>query len=196
MPLAFINPGDVTLVPDPAYPVYKNATLFAGGEPYLMPLTEDRAFLPDLKAIPPAILAKAKILFLNYPNNPVSAIAPRAFLEEVVAFAKKHHLIVAYDNAYSEMFYEEPPLSFLEIPGAKDVGIEFHSLSKTYNMTGWRIGWVCGNAEMIKGLASIKDSVDSGAFQAIQEAAVAALEDPASEKFVKDMRVLYQASPK
>ncbi len=192
LPLAFVNPGDVTLVPDPAYPVYKNATLFAGGEPHLMPLKEDRAYLPDLKAIPAAVLSKAKILFLNYPNNPVAAVAPRAFLEEVVAFATKHHLVVAYDNAYSEMYYEDPPLSFLEIPGAKEVGIEFHSLSKTYNMTGWRIGWVCGKAEIIRGLATIKDSVDSGAFQAIQEAAIAALADPASEAFVKDMRALYK----
>ncbi len=108
LPLAFVNPGDVTLVPDPAYPVYKNATLFAGGEPYLMPLKEERAFLPDLNAIPSAALAKAKILFLNYPNNPVAATAPREFLEEVVAFAKKHHLIVAYDNAYSEMITTKP----------------------------------------------------------------------------------------
>jgi len=129
---------------------------------------------------------------LNYPNNPIAAVAPRAFLEEVVAFAKKHQLVVAYDNAYSEMYFGEPPLSFLEIPGAKDVGIEFHSLSKTYNMTGWRIGWVCGNAELIKGLATIKDSVDSGAFQAIQEAALAALEDPASPPFVKEMQALYK----
>src|SRR6185503_14943 len=148
LPLAFVNPGDVTLVPDPAYPVYKNATLFAGGEPVLMPLREERGFLPDLQKIPTEKLAKAKILFLNYPNNPVAAMAPKAFLEEVVAFAKKHHLIVSYDNAYSEMYYEEPPLSFLQIPGAKDVGIEFHSLSKTFNMTGWRIAWVCGNAEL------------------------------------------------
>jgi LL-diaminopimelate aminotransferase len=192
LPLAFLNPGDVALVPDPAYPVYKNATLFAGGKPYLMPLLEKRAFLPDLKKIPASVLKKAKILFLNYPNNPVAAVAPRAFLEEVVAFAKKHKLIVAYDNAYSEMFYEGPPLSFLEIPGAKEIGVEFHSLSKTYNMTGWRIGWVCGNPDLIKGLATIKDSVDSGAFQAIQEAAIAALEDPASEGFVKDMRALYR----
>jgi LL-diaminopimelate aminotransferase len=192
LPLAFINPGDVALVPDPAYPVYKNATLFAGGKPHLLPLLEKRAYLPDLKTIPGAVLKKAKILFLNYPNNPVAAVAPRDFLEDVVAFAKKHHLVVAYDNAYSEMYYEKPPLSFLEIPGAKDVGIEFHSLSKTYNMTGWRIAWVCGNAELIKGLASIKDSVDSGAFQAIQEAAISALEDPASEAFVRDMRVLYK----
>ncbi len=192
LPLAYINPGDVALVPDPAYPVYKNATLFAGGKPYLMPLLEKRNFLPDFQAIPAAVLKKAKILFLNYPNNPVAAVAPRAFLEEVVAFAKKHHLAVAYDNAYSEMYYEEPPLSLLEIPGAKDVGIEFHSLSKTYNMTGWRIAWVCGNPDLIKGLATIKDSVDSGAFQAIQEAAIAALEDPASEPFVQGMRALYK----
>jgi len=192
LPLAFVNPGDVTLVPDPAYPVYKNATLFAGGEPYLMPLKEERQFLPDLKAIPAAVLAKAKILFLNYPNNPVSAMAPRAFLEEVVAFARQHHLIVAYDNAYSEMYYEDAPLSFLEIPGAKEVGIEFHSLSKTFNMTGWRMAWFCGNPELIKGLATIKDSIDSGAFQAIQEAGIAALSSPESEPFVQDMRTLYR----
>jgi LL-diaminopimelate aminotransferase len=146
----------------------------------------------DLKAIPAAVLSRAKILFLNYPNNPVSAVAPRAFLEEVVAFAKKHSLIVAYDNAYSEMYYEEPPLSFLEIPGAKDVGIEFHSLSKTFNMTGWRIGWVAGKPEIIKGLATIKDSMDSGAFQAIQEAGIAALSAPEAEPFVAEMRALYK----
>jgi LL-diaminopimelate aminotransferase len=190
LPLAFLNPGDVALVPDPAYPVYKNATLFAGGEPYLLPLLEEKHFLPDLEAIPASVLSRAKILFLNYPNNPVAAMAPRAFLEKVVAFAKKHKLVVAYDNAYSEMYYEEPPLSFFEIPGAKEVGIEFHSLSKTYNMTGWRIGWVCGNADLIKGLSQIKDSVDSGAFQGIQEAAIAALQGP--PKFVEDMRALYK----
>ncbi len=188
-PLAFLNPGDVALVPDPAYPVYKNATLFAGGEPYLMPLKDERQFLPDLKAIPSAILSRAKILFLNYPNNPISAIAPRSFLEEVVAFAKEHNLIVAFDNAYSEMYFEEPPLSFLQIPGAKEVGVEFHSLSKTYNMTGWRLGWVAGNPAIIKGLATIKDSMDSGAFQAIQEAGIAALQGP--ESFVADMRKIY-----
>lgn len=190
LPLAFVNPGDVTLVPDPAYPVYKNATLFAGGEPYLMPLKEERKFLPDLGAIPSSVLARARILFLNYPNNPISAIAPRAFLEEAVAFAKKHRLIVAYDNAYSEMYYEERPLSLLEIPGAKDVAIEFHSLSKTYNMTGWRMGWICGHPNLLKGLATIKDSMDSGQFQAIQEAGIAALEGP--ESFVQGMRELYR----
>jgi LL-diaminopimelate aminotransferase len=189
-PLAFIDPGQVALVPDPAYPVYKNATQFAGGEAYLLPLKEERGFLPDLGAIPQDVLQRARILFLNYPNNPVAAVAPRSFLEEVVAFAKKHNLIVAYDNAYSEMYFEEPPLSFLEIPGAKDVGIEFHSLSKTYNMTGWRIGWVCGNAELVKGLAQIKDSMDSGAFQAIQEAGIAAL--TVAEKQVEEMRALYR----
>lgn len=190
LPLAYLNPGDVALVPDPAYPVYKNATLFAGGEPYLMPLREENGFLPDLKAIPADILKRAKLLFLNYPNNPIAAIAPRNFLEEVVAFAKQHQLVVAYDNAYSEMYFDQPPLSFLEIPGAQDVTIEFHSLSKTFNMTGWRIGWVCGNADLIKGLSQIKDSFDSGAFQAIQEAGIAALQGPAA--FVQDMRKLYK----
>ncbi len=190
LPLAFLNTGDIALVPDPGYPVYKNATLFAGGEPYLMPLAEESGFLPDLNAIPDAVLARAKLLFLNYPNNPVAAVAPRGFLEEVVAFAKKHHLVVAYDNAYSEMYFEEPPLSFLEIPGARDVGIEFHSLSKTYNMTGWRIGWVCGNPELISGLSKIKDSIDSGAFQGIQEAAIAALSG--SQLCVEEMRSLYK----
>lgn len=189
-PLAFLDPGQVALVPDPAYPVYKNATLFAGGEAYLMPLKEENHFLPDLKAIPVDVLKRARILFLNYPNNPIAATAPRSFLEEVVAFAKKHQLIVAYDNAYSEMFYEEPPLSFLQISGAKEVGIEFHSLSKTFNMTGWRIGWVCGNPELIKGLAQIKDSMDSGAFQAIQEAGIAALSSP--DAHLKEMRALYK----
>ena len=189
-PLAFIDPGQVALIPDPAYPVYKNATMFAGGEPYLLPLKEERGFLPDLKSIPSDILKRARVLFLNYPNNPIAAVAPRAFLEEVVAFAQKNSILVAYDNAYSEMYYEEPPLSFLEIPGAKEVGIEFHSLSKTFNMTGWRIGWVCGNAELIKGLSTIKDSMDSGAFQAIQEAGIAALGQ--SQKCVEDMRALYK----
>lgn len=189
-PLAFLNPGDVALVPDPAYPVYKNATLFAGGEPYRMPLTDDRHFLPDLQAIPPDVLSRAKILFLNYPNNPISAVAPRGFLEDAVAFARRHGLIVAFDNAYSEMYFEEPPLSFLQVPGAKEVGVEFHSFSKTYNMTGWRLGWVAGNPGLIKGLATIKDSMDSGAFQAVQEAGIAALQGP--ESFTEEMRRLYR----
>ncbi len=188
-PLAFLNPGDVALVPDPAYPVYVNAVLFAGGEPYRMPLREDRGFLPDLQKIPMDLMRRAKLMFLNYPNNPTAAVAPRAFLEEVVQFAKTYDLIVVYDNAYSEMYFEAPPLSFLEIPGAKEVGLEFHSLSKTYNMTGWRIGWVAGNAAIIKGLATIKDSIDSGAFQAVQEAAVAALSSP--QTCVEEMKALY-----
>jgi len=190
LPLAFIDPGQVVLVPDPAYPVYKNATLFAGGETYLMPLVEEQQFLPDLKAIPKDVLKRARLMFLNYPNNPIAAVAPRAFLEEVVAFARANDIVVAYDNAYSEMYFEEPPLSFLEIPGAKEVGIEFHSLSKTFNMTGWRIGWVCGNAALIKGLAQIKDSMDSGAFQAIQEAGIAALGQ--SQDCVESMRRMYR----
>jgi len=190
LPLAFIDPGAAALIPDPAYPVYKNATLFAGGEPYLLPLKEENDFLPELESIPASVLARSKILFLNYPNNPISATAPRVFLEEVARFARRNDLIVAYDNAYSEMYFEEPPLSFLEIDGAKEVGIEFHSFSKTYNMTGWRLGWACGSSKLIQGLAQIKDSMDSGAFQAIQEAGIAALTGP--DAFAEDMRALYR----
>lgn len=190
LPLAFLNPGEVALIPDPAYPVYKNATLFAGGKPYLMPLKEQKGFLPDLGLIPKQVLKKARLLFLNYPNNPAAAMAPRSFLEEVVDFARKNHLMVVYDNAYSEMYFSAPPLSLLQIPGAKDVGIEFHSLSKTYNMTGWRLGWACGNPDLLKGLSQIKDSIDSGVFQAVQEAGIAALSGP--EAWVGDMRALYR----
>jgi LL-diaminopimelate aminotransferase len=190
LPLAFIDPGQVALVPDPGYPVYKNATLFAGGEPFLMPLKEERNYLPDLDAIPKDVLKRARLMYLNYPNNPVAAMASRAFLEEVVQFAKKNNIIVAYDNAYSEMYFEDPPLSFLEIPGAKEIGMEFHSLSKTYSMTGWRIGWVCGHADLVKGVATIKDSIDSGAFQVVQEAGIAALNGP--DTFVKEMRAIYK----
>jgi len=157
-----------------------------------MPLKEERGFLPDLKSIPKNALKRAKLLFLNYPNNPVAAAAPRAFLEEVLKFARANSLIVAYDNAYSEMYFEEPPLSFLEIPGAKEVGIEFHSLSKTYNMTGWRSGRVAGHSEIIKGVAGVKDSIDCGAFQAIQEAGIAALSSPESEPFGTAMRAHYK----
>jgi len=142
--LAFINPGDVVLIPEPGYPVYNTGTIFTGGKPYFMPLKEENGFLPDLDAIPEEVCKKAKIMFINYPGNPTAAVAPRGFFEKVVAFANKHEIIVAHDAAYSEIYYEKKPMSFLEVPGAKEVGVEFHSLSKTYNMTGWRIGWVCG----------------------------------------------------
>ncbi|NTU41691.1 MAG: LL-diaminopimelate aminotransferase [Nitrospirales bacterium] len=176
IPLAFVNPGDVVLVPSPGYPVYPVGTLFAGGESYIMPLVEGNSFLPDLKAIPEDVLKRAKLMFLNYPNNPTSAIAPKEFYEEAIGLAAKHNIIICHDAAYSEVYYDnERPMSFLEIEGAKDVGIEFHSLSKTYNMTGWRIGFAVGNKDVIAGLGKIKSNLDSGVFQAVQEASIVAL---------------------
>jgi len=188
--LAFINPGDVVLIPEPGYPVYNTGAIFSDGVPYFMPLKEKNGFLPDLKAIPEDICKKAKIIFINYPNNPTAAMAPRSFYEEVVAFARKYNIIVAHDAAYSEIYYENKPMSFLEIPGAKDVGVEFHSLSKTYNMTGWRVGFVVGNAEIVKGLGMVKDNYDSGVFQAMQEAGVAALSGP--QDHVEQLRKMYK----
>jgi LL-diaminopimelate aminotransferase len=190
IPLAFINPGDVVLVPSPAYPVYKIATQFAGGIPYEMPLLKQNDFLPDLSVIPADVLKKAKMIFLNYPNNPTSALATKEFFKEVVAFANKHNIMVCHDFAYSEMSFDgyKPP-SFLETPGAMDVGIEFHSLSKTYNMTGWRIGFAAGNSSIIGGLGQIKSNIDSGIFEAIQLAGIEAMRD--DEAWLQKMRTLY-----
>jgi LL-diaminopimelate aminotransferase len=174
---ALIDAGDVALVPDPGYPVYSIATMFAGGEPYLMPLTEENDFLPDLSAIPEDVLRRAKVLWINYPNNPTAAVADISFYEEVVAFAKKWDIAVCHDAAYSEVAFDGyKPVSFLQVEGARDVGIEFHSLSKSYNMTGWRIGMAVGNAELIRGLFVIKSNVDSGVNQAIQQMGITALE--------------------
>ncbi len=175
-PLAFINPGDVALVPSPAYPVYNIATIFAGGESYFMPLLRENRFLPDLGSIPEEVAERAKIMFLNYPNNPTSAIADLDFFKQVVAFAEKHDILVCHDAAYTEMAFDgyHPP-SFLEVEGAKEVGIEFHSLSKTYNMTGWRIGFAVGNPVAVDGLGAIKSNIDSGVFQAIQLAGIEAI---------------------
>ncbi len=190
-PLAFLNEGDYSLVPDPCYPPYKGGTILAGGRPYLMPLKEDNAFLPDLKKIPLNILRKAKLMYINYPNNPTAAIAEKDFYEAVVNFATKNKIIVISDLAYSEIAYDGyRPSSFLEVEGAKSVGIEFHSLSKTYNMTGWRIGWACGNAKLVSALAKVKSNIDSGIFSAIQLAGIAALEGP--KQHLKDMCQLYQ----
>ena len=176
VPLAFVNPGDIVLVPSPGYPVYPVGTLFAGGESYIMPILEQNNYLPDFKIIPPDVLKRAKIMYLNYPNNPTSACAPKSFFEEAVALAKKYDIIICHDAAYSEVYFDnKPPVSFLETEGAKEVGIEFHSLSKTYNMTGWRIGFAVGNAAVIAGLGRIKSQLDSGAFHAIQEASIAAI---------------------
>lgn len=191
IPLAFVNPGDVVLVPSPGYPVYPVGTLFAGGEPYIMPLKEENGFLPDFKAIPEDVLKKAKLMFLNYPNNPTAAVASEVFFKEAIALAEKYSIIICHDAAYSEMYYDgEKPMSFLEVEGAKDVGIEFHSLSKTYNMTGWRIGFAVGNRNVIAGLGKIKANLDSGVFQAIQEASIVALKT--EDSILSDTRKTYQ----
>jgi len=190
IPLAFLNPGDVALVPDPAYPVYRIGTTFAGGVPYTMPLLPDRGFLPDLAAIPDDVAEKAKLIFLNYPNNPTAAVADRSFFREVVDFASEHEIIVVHDNPYSEIVFDgyRAP-SLLSVPGAMDVGIEMHSLSKTYNMTGWRIGFAVGNAEILAGLGKVKTNIDSGAFEAIQEAAITAL--TGTSDCIREMQKVY-----
>jgi LL-diaminopimelate aminotransferase len=191
LPLAIINPGDLALVPTPAYPVYHVGTLFAGGESYFMPLVRENNFLPDLHAIPPDVARRAKLMFLNYPNNPTGATAERDFYEEVLAFAREYNLMVCHDAAYSEMAFDGyRPMSFLEIPGAKEAAIEFHSLSKTYNMTGWRLGFAVGNARLIDSLGQVKSNIDSGAFNAVQWAGIAALEG--SQDCVKAMQQTYQ----
>jgi LL-diaminopimelate aminotransferase len=179
LPLAFIDSGETVLIPDPGYPVYQAATVFAGGTPYSLPLYPSNGFLPDLESIPLDVLRKARMLFLNYPNNPTAAVAPEAFLAQAVAFARKHHLILCHDAAYSEIAFDgfRPP-SALNIDGAMEVTIETHSLSKTYNMTGWRIGFAVGSAEVLSGLGRIKTNVDSGVFQAIQAAGIEALRGP------------------
>ncbi|MDK2893056.1 LL-diaminopimelate aminotransferase [Methanohalophilus sp.] len=191
IPLAFVNPGDVALVPDPAYPVYKIGTQFAGGIPHIMPLLEENDFLPDLDAIPSDVLAKTKLMFINYPNNPTSATATTRFFKEVVDFAHENKIVVVHDNAYSEMVYDgyKAP-SFLAIDGAMDVGIELYSLSKTYNMTGWRIAFAVGNADLIKGFGKVKSNIDSGAFDAVQRAGITALSS--SQQCVADMNRIYQ----
>ena len=191
IPLAFIDAGDVALVASPGYPVYQIGTQFAGGHPYFMDLLKENQFLPDLKAIPVEVTKKAKLMFINYPNNPTAAVATKAFFDDVVVFAEEHNIIVCHDAAYSEMAYDGfRPMSFLEVDGAKSVGIEFHSLSKTYNMTGWRIGFAVGCSEVIGGLGQIKSNIDSGAFQAVQLAGIAALEE--DQACIEDMRRTYQ----
>lgn len=190
-PLAFINPGDVVLIPSPGYPVYHAGTLFAGGRSYFMPLLKENGFLPELSRIPKTVLKKAKVIFINYPNNPTAATAGRSFFEEVVAFAKRHRLMVCHDAAYSEIFFDgQRPHSFLAIKGAKEVGIEFHSLSKTFNMTGWRIGFAVGHPKILAGLGKVKSNLDSGAFQAVQEAGIEAL--GCEDRILEGIRNTYQ----
>ena len=191
LPLAFLNNGDYSLIPDPCYPPYKGGTILAGGRTYLMPLLESNSFLPELKKIPLSVRKKSRLIYINYPNNPTSAVAGNDFYAQVVEFARKNKLIVVSDLAYSEVSYDGyRPGSFLGTEGAKDIAIEFHSLSKTYNMTGWRVGWACGNPELIQALAKVKSNIDSGIFSALQLAAVAALDG--QQQDIKDMCQLYQ----
>ncbi len=189
--LCFIDPGDVALVPDPGYPVYSVGTMFAGGESHFMPLSEENGWLPDLEAIPPEVARKAKVMWLNYPNNPTSAVAPLDYFQKVVEFAKKYDIAVCHDAPYTEVAYDGyEPVSFLQAEGAMDVAIEFHSLSKSYNMTGWRVGMAVGNAQMINALMRVKSNLDSGIPQAIQIAGIEAL--TASQESIEEHNAIYQ----
>jgi LL-diaminopimelate aminotransferase len=187
----FIDPGDIALVPDPAYPVYSVSTMFAGGESYFMPLTEKNDFLPDLQKIPPEVARQAKLLWLNYPNNPTAATAELDFFQKVVDFAKRYDLAVCHDAPYTEVAFDGyRPVSFMQVPQAKEVGVEFHSLSKSYNMTGWRVGMVVGNARMVNALMRFKSNLDSGIPQAIQHAAIEALRG--AQECIEEHNVVYQ----
>ena len=189
--LCFIDPGDIALVPDPAYPVYSIGTMFAGGSSYYMPLVEENDFLPDLESIPQDIARKAKVLWISYPNNPTAAVAELEFFERVVAFAKKYEIAVCHDGPYTEVAFDGyRPVSFMEAPGARDVGVEFHSLSKSYNMTGWRVGMAVGNARIIDALRRVKSNLDSGIPQAIQHAAIEALTGP--QDCIEEHNAVYQ----
>lgn len=189
-PLAVIDPGDVGLVPDPRYPVYRSSVEFAGGEPYIMPLEPGLGFRPDLDSVPAEVWKRAKLMFLNYPNNPTAGSADLAFFERVVGLAREHSFVVAQDAAYSEVYFDSPPPSILEVPGAKEVAVEFHSLSKTFNMTGWRVGFAVGGAPLIAALAQVKANADSGIFTAVQMAAVTALDQ--YETLTPPIRALYK----
>jgi len=189
--LCFIDPGDLALVPDPGYPVYSGGTMFAGGDCYFMPLSEENDFLPDLEAIPAAVARRAKLMWISYPNNPTGAVAEIDFFEQVVRFAKEHDIAVCHDAPYTEVAFDGyRPLSFLQAAGAKEVGMEFHSFSKSYNMTGWRIGMVVGNATMVDALMRVKSNLDSGIPQAIQRMAIAALEGP--QECIAEHNAIYQ----
>ena len=188
---AFVDKGDYTLVPDPGYPVYKNATIFAGGTPYAMPLLEENGYSPDFDKIPEDIAKKSKIMFLNYPNNPTGAVADLDFFKKAVDFCKKYDILLCHDMAYCEMTYDGYVApSILQVEGAKDIAIEFYSHSKSYNMTGWRVGFVAGNADAIKALGTIKNNIDSGTFKAIQQAAVAAFN--IDKKYIDELNNMYQ----
>ena len=175
LPLAVINPGEAALVPDPCYPPYRSGTSFAGGEVVTMPLLAENDFLPDLDAVPNKARKKASLMFINYPNNPTSATAGGDFFVKAVEFARDNNMVLAHDAAYNEIVYEGEPVSILSVPGAREVCVEFHSLSKTFNMTGWRIGFAAGSAEIVGALGQLKSNLDSGIFGAVQAAGIAAL---------------------
>jgi LL-diaminopimelate aminotransferase len=179
--LAFVNPGDTVIMPDPAYPVYYNGTVFAGGEPHFLPMTRDSKFQMDLESVPVSVLKKTKLVWLNFPHSPSGACVTKAYFKKVVELAKKHNFAVCHDAAYLDLTYDgyKAP-SFLSVPGAKDVGIELYSLSKPFNMTGWRIAFACGNVDLVSGMQKIKGNLDSGQFGAVQDAARVALENHAT----------------
>lgn len=190
--LATLNPGAMALIPEPGYPVYRSSVLFAGGLPFTLELREENDFLPDLAAVPHDVARNAGLLFINYPNNPTGAVAPLRFFEQAVRFAQEHDLIVVSDAAYNEMYFSEPAHSVFEVPGARDVAVELHSLSKTFNMTGWRVGFAAGNAQVLAALAKLKSNLDSSQFSAIQEAGAAALRGYFEQPDVPHLRKMYQ----
>ena len=191
MALCFIDPGDVALVPDPGYPVYSVGTMFAGGDSYFMPLLEENGWLPDLDAIPTEVAERARVMWLNYPNNPTAAVASLDYFQKVVEFARRYDIAVCHDAPYTEVAYDGyRPVSFLQADGAMDVGVEFHSLSKSYNMTGWRVGMAVGNAQMINALMRVKSNLDSGIPQAVQIAGIEAL--TASQDCIEEHNAIYQ----
>jgi LL-diaminopimelate aminotransferase len=190
-PVATVDPGDIVLIPDPGYPVYYSGCVFNGGEPYFMPLRRENAFLPDLNAIPKEVARRARLMWLNYPNNPTAATAELSFLQDAVRFCLANDIILAHDFAYSEMAFDgyRAP-SLMQVEGARECAVEFHSLSKTYSMTGWRVGFVVGNDKLIGALGKVKTNVDSGVFQAVQEAAIAALDG--SDEKVREYCAIYK----
>ena len=188
---AYVDEGDYTLIPDPGYPVYYNATIFAGGTPYSMPLLEENDYLPDFDKIPEDVAKASKIMFLNYPNNPTGAVCDLEFLKKAVDFCKKYDILLCQDMAYCEMTYDgyKAP-SVLQVEGGKDVAVEFYSHSKSYNMTGWRVGFVCGNKDAITALGTIKNNIDSGTFKAIQQASIKAYNAPKEQ--IESLNKMYQ----
>ena len=188
---AFVDPGEYTLVPGAGYPVYHTGGIMVGGETWWMPMTEENGFLADFESTPPEVLAKAKMMFLSYPNNPTSAIANDEYFDRAIAFAKANDLLIVHDNAYSEIGFDGYVApSFLERPGAKDVAIELFSASKAYNMTGWRVAFACGNATAIKALGTVKSNIDSGVFTAVQDAAIEAFLGP--QDSIAELNAMYQ----